>query len=79
MILNQETIEMLEKAREQSVSVKNKILNFEIKRWIDMPTYMRNAYRKELYEILREAGWYICDAESYIYTIDDMNKHMERA
>lgn len=72
-------MEMLEQAREQATKLKNRILNFEIKRWIDMPWYMRQAYRKELYEILREAGWYICDAEAHLYTIDDMNNHMQRA
>ena len=61
------------------MELKDRILNFEIKRWIDMPTYMRKAYREELYEILREAGWYICDAEAYLYSFDDMNNHMRRA
>lgn len=77
--MDKETKEMLEQACEQATKLKNRILNFEIKQWIDMPWYMRQAYRKELYEILREANWYICDAEENLYTISDMNEHMARA
>jgi hypothetical protein len=31
----------MEMVREQATKLKNRILNFEIKRWIDMPWYMR--------------------------------------
>lgn len=79
MIMDKETKGMLEQACARAIVLKEKILNFEIKRWIDLPTYMRIPYRKEIYNILREAGWYICDAEEHVYTISDMNKHMERA
>ena len=43
-----------------------------------MSRYDREAYRNEVYEMLRDAGWYICEAERTIYTISDMNHHIKK-
>ena len=62
------------------MELKERILAFRVREWLDIPTFnMRKAYREELYNLLREANWYICDAERNVYTLDDMNHHMRRA
>lgn len=60
------------------MELKSKILRFEIKEWFDMSRYDREAYRNEVFEMLRDAGWYICEAERTVYTITDMNQHIKK-